>query len=275
MTTGIFFLYLIGERLNDFPEEFAGILERDDIRFYEAFYEIGPAPEQLLLAVHTPRMVEAVRRDRYYETALYSTGGTVLAAQKIAEGEIKNAFVFTGTGDHHAGRDYYGGGCHFNGAALAIEHLRRSNAGRRFAIVDTDCHHGDGTRDIFQDDRDVLHICLCHRDYDDGTNVDIAVPYRTTDDEYLRRLRDALVPRLIDFGPEMVFWEFGYDATSGDYGDKGLTPDCHPAIAGAIRDAADETCHGGLVAILCGGSSRAIARRCIPGVIRSLIDDGS
>ncbi len=270
-TTGIFFLYLIGERLNDFPEEFAGILERDNTRFYEAFYEIGPTPEDLLLAVHTPRMVDMVKRDLYYETALYSTGGTVLAAQEIWEGEIDNAFVFTGTGDHHAGRDYFGGGCHFNGAALAIEQLRRTYGGRRFAIIDTDCHHGDGTRDIFENDRDVLHICLCWHNHDDGTNVDVAIPYHTTDDEYLSRLRDALMPRLTDFRPEMVFWEFGYDATSGDYGDKGLSPDCHPAIARAIQDASDEACQGRLVAILCGGSRREIARQCIPRVIRQLM----
>ena len=69
--TGIFFLYLIGERLNDFPVELEGILEKPDVHFYEAFYEVPPVPEDLLLKVHTPEMIERVRQTAYYETALY------------------------------------------------------------------------------------------------------------------------------------------------------------------------------------------------------------
>jgi acetoin utilization deacetylase AcuC-like enzyme len=268
--TGIFFLYLIGERLSDFPAEFAGILNRDNISFYEAFYEIPPTPYELLLKVHSPAMIEGVKRTPYYETALYSTGGTVLAADKIKRDEIDNAFVFTGTGDHHAGRDYFGGGCHFNGAALAIAHLRAVFGGGRYAILDTDCHHGDGTRDIFSDDRDVLHVCFCSYNYDDGTNVDIAIPYSTNDSEYLSRLEEEFVPRVVEFKPEIIFWEFGYDATSGDYGSKGLSVDCHARIAEIVNRTADEVCQGRAVAILCGGSRRDTARYCIPEIINRL-----
>jgi len=270
--TGIFFLYLIGERLSDFPEQLEGILSRDNISFYEAFYELKPVPEELLLRVHTGRMIEQVRRTSYYETALYSTGGTVQAAETIWRGEIDNAFVFTGTGDHHAGRDYFGGGCHFNGAALAIEHLRQQFGAKRFAILDTDAHHGDGTRDLFHQDPDVLHVCLCSYDHDDGTNVDIAIPYSITDDEYVSVLEAALMPRIADFKPEIMFWEFGYDVTSGDYGSKGLSPECHARVASTARRAADRFCRGRVVAILCGGGRREIARRCIPQVINSLAE---
>jgi hypothetical protein len=75
--TGIFFLYLIGERLSDFPEELEGILNKPNISFYEAFYEITPTSLELLLKVHSRKMIEDVKRTPYYETALYSTGGTV------------------------------------------------------------------------------------------------------------------------------------------------------------------------------------------------------
>ncbi len=268
--TGIFFLYLIGERLNDFPEEFEGILSRDNISFYEAFYELKPTPQELLHRVHSARMIEQVKRDPYYETALYSTGGTVQAAETIWRGEIDNAFVFTGTGDHHAGRDYFGGGCHFNGAALAIEHLRTEFGARRFAILDTDSHHGDGTRDIFRDDPDVLHVCLCSYNPDDGANVDVAIPYSISDEDYLSRLEAAFAPRIAEFKPEIIFWEFGYDATSGDYGSKGISVDCHAAIAAIAQHSADEVCDGRMVAILCGGGRRDIARYCIPRVINCL-----
>ena len=54
----------------------------------------------------------------------------------------------------------------FNGAALAIATLKEKGI-KRFAIVDTDSHHGDGTRDIFRRDVGVLHVCFCHQDYSD------------------------------------------------------------------------------------------------------------
>ena len=270
--TGIFFLYLIGERLSDFPEELEGILDKPNISFYEAFYEVTPTPEELLLKVHSPQMIEGVKQTIYYETALYSTGGTVQAAERIWRQEIDNAFVFTGSGDHHAGRDYFGGGCHFNGAALAIANLKEQFGARRFAILDTDSHHGDGTRDIFRDDEDVLHVCLCSQNQDNGTNVDIAIPYSISDEEYLSRLEAAFTPRVTAFKPEIIFWEFGYDATSGDYGSKGLSPDCHPKIARIVTRAAEDVCQGRMVAILCGGSRRDIARYCIPKIITCLAE---
>ena len=270
--TGVFFLYLIGERLNDFPEELEGILNRDNIHFYEAFYEVTPPSEELLLKVHSPQMIEGVKQTLYYETALYSTGGTVHAGERILSGEIDNAFVFTGTGDHHAGRDYFGGGCHFNGAALAIANLRQKFGAKRFAILDTDAHHGDGTRDIFKQDNDVLHVCFCSQNHDDGSNVDVAIPYSTSDEEYLARLEAEFVPRIANFKPEVIFWEFGYDATSGDYGSKGLSVDCHAEIARIASRAADDVCKGRIVAILCGGSRRDIARYSIPRIINCLAE---
>ena len=42
------------------------------------------------------------------------------------------------------------------------------------------------------------------------------------------------MPRARAFQPEAVFWNWGYDGTSGDYGDLGLTPDVHEAIAARL-----------------------------------------
>ncbi|MFH1485727.1 MAG: hypothetical protein ABIH46_06625 [Chloroflexota bacterium] len=275
--TGIFFTYFQGERLKDFPEAFGSLLARQNISYYDAHYEasdglyyLKPATEGLLLEVHSKKMVDMVKQTGDYEGALYSAGGTIHAAEEIWEGRIDNAFVFTSFGDHHAGRDFYGGMCYFNGAALAIAELRRRGA-KRFAIVDTDSHHADGTRDIFSGDAEVLHVCLCDQDgEDDRNNLDVQIPYGTTDEDYLKTLTETLRPRALQFRPEVIFWEFGYDGTIGEYGDRGLSPDCHPRIAEVIKGVADEVCCGRMVAILCGGSSRRVATYAIPRVIDRL-----
>ena len=214
--TGIFFTYFQGERLRDFPQALAGILDKENVAYYDAVYNVPnglyylePVPEELLLKVHSPSMVHRVRLTGDYESALYSASGTVQATEKIWRGEIDSAFVFTSFGDHHAGRDFYGGMCYFNGAALAIAALKEKGIGR-FAIVDTDSHHANGTRDILGDDDNVLHICLCHQDYiDEHNNVDVKIPPHTSDEEYLGRLEQEFVPRTAAFSPEYIFWEFG------------------------------------------------------------------
>jgi acetoin utilization deacetylase AcuC-like enzyme len=277
--TGIFFTYFQGERLRDFPQALAGILDKENVTYYDAVYEsrdglfyLEPLSEELLLKVHSPAMVERVRLTGDYESASYSAGGTVQAAEEIWRGKIDNAFVFTSFGDHHAGRDFYGGMCYFNGAALAIAALKEKGVGR-FAIVDTDSHHGDGTRDIFKNDGNVLHFCFCHQDYSDSSNnVDVMIPSQTSDEEYLAKVREEFVTRVEAFKPEFIFWEYGYDATQGEYGDKGLTMDCHIKIAQLVKSVTDGVCQGRLVVVLCGGSGRAVAAYTIPRIISYLAE---
>ena len=277
--TGIFYHYQQGERLRDFPGLLEGILDKPNVFLYDAIYPLKPksdydleaAPSDLLAQVHTPRMLAQVAHSPYYETALYSAGGTVQAAELIWRGEIDNAFVFTGVGDHHAGRDFFGGGCYLNGAALAIAHLRGGFGARRFAIIDTDAHHGDGTWDIFQDDPEVLYVCLCGGGYREHNNkINIPIPWQTGDGEYLAQIEKEFGPRARAFRPQLILWNWGYDGTQGEYGDIGLSLDCHEKIAEKLRGMAEEVCQGRLLVVLCGGSGRGVASYAIPRIIRRL-----
>jgi acetoin utilization deacetylase AcuC-like enzyme len=81
-----------------------------------------------------------------------------------------------------------------------------------------------------------------------------------------------LLPPVKHFKPELIFWEFGYDATQGEYGDRGLTKDCHLEIARIIKSAADTICHGRLITILCGGSRRDLAAYIIPKIIAHMAE---
>lgn len=276
--TGVFFHYQEAERMRDFPQALEGILDKPNIFFYDAFYpgkgkalyDLERVPPELLLAVHSPRMLAQVQRSPLYLSALFSAGGTVQAATEVWRGEIDNAFVFTGCGDHHAGRDSFGGGCYLNGAAMAIVRLRGRGASR-FAIIDTDAHHGDGTWSLFADDSSVLYLCLCTGHFAEvNNNVNITIPFRLSDEEYLTKVRSEFGSRVRALRPEIIFWNWGYDGTRGDYGDLGLSLDFHAALAGLLQEMADEVCHGRLIAVLCGGRSRSVATYTIPRIIRRL-----
>ena len=244
MSTGIFFHYQRGERLKDFPQALDGILNRKDVFFYDAlypskpesFFDLEPIPLETLHKVHTPEMVQRVRATGDYEGALFSAAGTVAAAKRISKGEITNAFVFTGYGDHHAGRDFFGGGCYFNGVAIAIHELQEKFNVKRFAIIDTDAHHGDGTWELFNNRPEVLYVCLCSGESRQSTaNVNVHVPSRIDDDGYFALARDALKKWVRAFTPEIIFWNWGYDGTVGEYGDIGLTHQLHVQLALEIK----------------------------------------
>jgi acetoin utilization deacetylase AcuC-like enzyme len=280
--TGIFFNYQDGERLRDFPQALEGILGKDNVFFYDAFYpfkppsafELEPIPVDLLHRVHTPAMIRRVQASEEYEGALYSAAGTVAAARRAWLGEIDNAFVFTGYGDHHAGRDFFGGGCYLNGAALAIHEVRHRFQVRKVAIVDTDAHHGNGTWDIFGDDPDVMYVCLCAgSSFESNNNINVEVRWKIDDDGYIDLARSSFIQRVKGFEPECIFWNWGYDGTQGDYGDIGLTAGCHARLARELKESAERLCSGRLIVILCGGGRRDLAQLVIPQVVGTLAED--
>jgi acetoin utilization deacetylase AcuC-like enzyme len=281
MRTGIFFYYQKGERLKDFPEALKGILEKENVFLYDAFYplkppssfDLDPISPKILYQIHSPEMVERVRKTGSFEGALFSVAGTVRAAEKIWEGKIDNAFVFTGYGDHHAGPNFFGGGCYFNGAAVATQELRKRFGVKRFAIIDTDAHHGDGTWEIFERNSDVLYICFCgYPSREENNKVNIQVPNRVRDEEYLRLFQKGFSSRVKIFRPEILFWNWGYDGTQGEYGDIGLSAEVHILMATELKTAANELCRGRLIIVLCGGSRRDLARYLIPRIIGVLAE---
>ncbi len=283
-TTGVFYhpsfsrrSYLtVGTRLADFPGALDRILESDRVKLYEP----EPVPRELLLKIHTPDLLERVGQDPLCSTAWHSAGGVVAAGEKIASGEIMNAFAFIGAGGHHAGPDEFGGFCCFNDVALCIVNLRVKLGLKRFAIVDTDAHHADGTREIFDRDPEVLHICFCGTNYEsaDGSKVDVACPNpfedagaeRSMNDAYFDLVARHAPPRIRAFEPDLLFWYFGFDTHEGDYGDIGLSGPCYWKIADLMKDLSEKVCGGKLEVVLGGGSRRELATYLIPPIIERL-----
>jgi len=215
MATGIFFHYQQGERLKDFPQALDKLLGRDNVFLYDAFYpskpdsafDIEPVTVKKLRKVHSRYMIEQVKTTGNFEGALYSAAGTVAAAKRICAGKLTNAFVLTGFGDHHAGSTFFGGGCYFNGAAIAVHELRKKFGVNRFAIIDTDAHHGDGTWELFKGESDDLYLCLCSAPFGtENGNVNIHIPLRTDDEGYLTIAKNAFDRWIKNFRPEIFFW---------------------------------------------------------------------
>ena len=267
-----------GARLEDFPGAIEHVLARDNVTMYES----PPIEEEWILKVHTPELIRGVEADTLCSTAWHSAGGVVLAGEKVCTGEIDNAFALIGAGGHHSGRNYFGGYCCFNDVVITITYLREVHNIRRFAIMDTDAHHGDGTRDLLRNDPEVLHVCCCGMDHvsEDGTKVDIPAPGsfwgawgkggEDIDKTYADKIKSEFYLRVMDFKPDLIFWYFGFDTHKGDYGSLGLSGRCYQEIARFMLQLAGEATEDRLEVVLAGGSMTDIATNVIPPIIEIL-----
>jgi acetoin utilization deacetylase AcuC-like enzyme len=273
LPTGVFYhpsfserSYLtIGVRLKDFPRAF------DELKEYPNFRLITcpRVSEELVLKVHSPSLVEKVKMDPLCSTAWHSAGGVVMAGEMVYEGQLRNAFCYIGAGGHHAGRSSSWGFCCFNDVVLSITNLREKYGKIRFAILDTDAHHGDGTRELLMEDGDSLHFCICDRDFvsHNGTKIDMSYWNR----EYVEIVEKHFVPKAMKFKPDLIFWYFGHDTHVGDYGDIGLTIKDYVRIAQVVKRLAEDISNGKLVVVLGGGSLPEIAREATLAVIKELL----
>ena len=160
---------------------------------------------------------------------LISAGGALKAGELVMEGQSDRAFAMVRPPGHHAMKVVHGsrGFCTINIEAIMIEHIREKYGHKRIAIVDTDCHHGDGTQDIYWHDPDTLFISL-HQDgrtlYPGtgfpqdlggpnamGRTLNIPLPPNTSDEGFLMAVERIVMPILEDFKPDLVINSAGQD----------------------------------------------------------------
>ncbi len=254
----------VGTRLRDFPMAFREFRASKNFRLIES----PRVSEELVLQVHTPELLEGVRADSLCSTAWHSAGGVVKAIEMVFEGELRNAFAYIGAGGHHAGKNYFWGYCCFNDVVLAYRNLVNKHGSVRLAVIDTDAHHGDGTRELTMHDSNFLHYCICYSDFEsqDKTKVDVSYYKR----EYLE-LVNGFSDYACNFKPDLIVWYFGHDTHVGDYGSIGLTVSDYIKIARFLKGLAAEICNEKLAVVLGGGSISEIARESTLAIIRELL----
>ncbi len=157
---------------------------------------------------------------------LSSVGGTLAASTRAIErgwgGNLAG-------GTHHAFRSEGSGFCVFNDIAIAILYLRNRVGIRRAAVIDLDVHQGDGTAQIFEDDADVLTLSMHGRNNfpfrKQRSKIDVELEDKTGDEEYLSQLA-AVLPKVFEFDPDVIFYQSGVDALASDLlGRLSLTPE--------------------------------------------------
>ncbi len=145
-----------------------------------------------------------------------ATSGTINAAKFALSTGIASNLA---GGTHHSFPDRGEGFCVLNDVAVAIRVLQKEKLAKRFLIVDLDVHQGNGTAFIFKANEEVftfsMHGAKNYPLFKEISNLDIELPDKTGDKEYLETLEEAL-PRIFLHDPDIIFYLGGADPFEKD-----------------------------------------------------------
>ncbi|MFC1645740.1 histone deacetylase family protein [Candidatus Omnitrophota bacterium] len=188
------------------------------------FKEPSACSESDILLAHSKELLQEVKAgnffdadtpalDNIYHYAILSAGSAIDAALLSLKGE--NAFSLMRPPGHHATRDSLGGFCYFNNIAIAT--MRAKEAVDNIAIIDVDCHHGNGTQDIFLGRKDIIYVSLHQSPLYPGTGLEsqencfnYPLAANTGPDSYMDTLNKAL-DNVNKFNPGLIAVSIGFD----------------------------------------------------------------
>jgi len=197
--------------------------------------------------------------------ATFDAVGSIIAAiDGVENKEFKNAFCAVRPPGHHCSQNKAAGFCILNSVSIGANYLIQKYKYKKIAIVDIDVHHGNGTQDIFYDNKNVLFISTHQYPYYPGSGSEnergkfnniknIPLPAGTGSEEYLNAFEYAL-KKLEDFRPEFILISAGFDAHEADpLAQFKLKTEDYYLITKRILDISKKFCNGNVVSILEGG----------------------
>lgn len=197
------------------------------------FYEPGLPDMKHILAVHNKEYVDhlidltldakAVRKIGFplsaelVERELLIAQGTIWGVHQALQHGI--AFNIAG-GTHHAYSDRGEAFCLLNDQAIGAQYLINNKLAKKVLIVDLDVHQGNGTAEIFTGNDAVFTFSMHGKSNypfkKEASDLDIALPDNTGDDEYLSILQETLTKLIDEQKPDFIFYLSGVDILASD-----------------------------------------------------------
>ena len=200
-----------------------------------------------------------------FEAALRCVGGATLAVDEVMNQKAANAFVATRPPGHHAETAKPMGFCFFNNAAIAARYAQKRYDVERVAIVDFDVHHGNGSQDIFWNDKSVMYCSTHEMPLYPGTgavgergeyDMIVNAPLRAGDggEKFREAFDNAILPRLRNFRPDFLIISAGFDAHTRDpLANLNLVEADYTWVTQRLMQIADVSAQGRIVSLLEGG----------------------
>ncbi len=197
--------------------------------------------------------------------ATFDAVGSIIAAiDGVEKKEFRNAFCSVRPPGHHSSQNKAAGFCILNSVSIGANYLLKNYKYKKVAIIDFDVHHGNGTQDIFYENKNVLFISTHQYPYYPGTGseqergkfnniLNIPLPAGISSEEYLN-VFDSVLKKLEEFKPEFILISAGFDAHENDpLAQFNLKTEDYFTITKRILEVSKKFCDGKVVSILEGG----------------------
>jgi acetoin utilization deacetylase AcuC-like enzyme len=203
----------------------------------------------------SPKSWEAVKR---------AVGAALAAVDGVQAGEVSNAFCAMRPPGHHAEKSNAMGFCLVNTVAIAARYAQEKHGLERIAIVDFDVHHGNGTQDIFYNDKNVLFASTHQMPLYPGTgalsetgvgNI-FNAPLREGDggEKFKEAFLTRILPAVDKFRPDLILISAGFDAHWRDpLAGLELQAQDFDWATGRLMELAERHCGSRVVSVLEGG----------------------
>ena len=193
-----------------------------------------------------------------------AVGSIITAIDGVEKKKFKNAFCCVRPPGHHAEKEKAMGFCIYNNVAVGANYLINKYKYKKIAIIDFDVHHGNGTQDIFYDNKNVLYVSTHQYPFYPGSGsekeagkynnvLNIPLKAGTTGNEYLNAY-ESVLNKIQEFRPEFLLFSAGFDAHNDDpLAQLKLNSEDFYLITKRTLEISKSFCNGNVVSILEGG----------------------
>ncbi len=220
------------------PEGHRFPMEKYDILYSQLLYE-GTAEdtnffipeilaENIITTIHTPDYWHQLKNLMLSAAEVRASGfphsdQLITRERIIAQGTLNCTFFAIqygvsaniAGGTHHSFTNRGEGFCLLNDLAMAAKYLLDHKNFSKILIVDLDVHQGNGTAEIFKDEKRVFTMSMHgEKNYPlrkENSDLDVGLADGIRNEEYLKKLAYHL-PTIIDnFQPQIIFYQAGVD----------------------------------------------------------------
>ncbi|MFM7944050.1 MAG: histone deacetylase family protein [Candidatus Fonsibacter sp.] len=243
--------------------------------------EIGSFDEKYIELTHSKKYLEKINQSFPKEDLVFLDGDTIVskgskkaaydavgaiinAIDAVMNQEFDNAFCVVRPPGHHAEKEQAMGFCIFNNVAVGATYLLEKYKLDKVAIIDFDVHHGNGTQDIFYNEKKVLYISSHQFPFYPGTGskdeigkfnniLNIPLKAGTVSEEFFNNYK-KVYDKLNEFRPQFILLSAGFDAHKNDpLANVNLESRDYYILTKEIMKIAKKICSNKIVSILEGG----------------------
>ncbi len=262
--------------------------------------DVGSFDEKYIKLTHSEKYLEKINQSFPKEGLDFLDGDTIVskgskkaaydavssiinAIDAVMNKEFNNAFCVVRPPGHHAEKEQAMGFCIFNNVAVGATYLLEKYKLNKVAIIDFDVHHGNGTQDIFYNEKKVLYISSHQFPFYPGTGsedetgkydniLNIPLKAETSSKEFFDSYK-KVYDKLNEFKPEFILLSAGFDAHKNDpLANINLESKDYYTLTKEIIKIAKQICENKIVSILEGGYNLAAIQESAKYHVEALLE---